>query len=367
MGSDDRQALLEARVAELERWWEQIEAIAERVSRAFPAVRPRYPGSGRRRGGREEVVLLQISDTQCGAKVSRDETGGLSEYGEATFLSRMERYKETVHVLVNEVIRSSVPVHNCVVVLGGDFIEGELIFRGQQMHIDQPWAAQVFTAVHELAGLIHYLSGMFDRVRVETVDGNHGQVYGSTLNLDFLAYLFMRQLLVKQRNVEWRISTGHMNAFEIGPEMFSHAENLHPRTYLAIHGDQIRMNTGTPYYGLDRAYGKYLQLLGRPIETMLVGHFHTAGVGPDQSWAINGSWPGGSGYSISTLRAASRPQQWMWTVHAEVGVTSLRPIYLTDRAALAAQREQLTPIAGPYHADPNHWTNAEQVAMAVEG
>ena len=287
MRKADQVELLERRVEDLEAWWEQIEEIAGRVARKFPYQKPRYP---LRRGKThaEEVVVLQISDTQCGTRITRDETGGIEEYNQEVFLARLAVYKQRLHVVINEVLRKAVPIRNCVVVLGGDFIEGELIYRGQQMHTDQPLATQVFQTVHELAGLLQFLAGMFDHVRVETVDGNHGDIYGSTLNVDFLCYLFMREVLAHQTNIDWRISTGHMNVFQVGPELFAEPGAYRPRTFLSIHGDAVKSSHGTPYYGLDRAYAKYLDALQTHIDMMFVAHFHRAGLGPDLTWAVNG-------------------------------------------------------------------------------
>jgi len=347
MRKDDQVALPERRVEDLEAWWGQIAQIAGSVSRRFPYMPPKWPHR-RRNSNLEEVVILQISDTQCGSRITREETGGIEEYDESVFLRRMLAYQERVAIIVNDVLRSALPVHNCVVVLGGDFIEGELVYRGQQMHVDEPWATQIFRTVHDLAALLQFIAGMFDHVRVETVDGNHGAVYGATLNIDFLCYLFMREILRDQRNIDWRISTGHMNVFEVGPASYNAPRDYPPRTFLAVHGDAIRSSHGTPYCGLDRAYGNYLNALQRHIDTMLVGHFHRAGFGPDLSWAVNGSWPGASGYSLEALRSSCRPQQWLWTCHQGVGITSVRPIYLAARGAPCGSDEQLTPTAPDY-------------------
>ena len=86
---------------------------------------PPKPAASRKR--REEVALLHVTDTQIG-KVTES-------YNVATADSRLMLLADKVRTIV-EMRRTSSKVDELVLVLGGDMVEGENIFPGQQFEIE---------------------------------------------------------------------------------------------------------------------------------------------------------------------------------------------------------------------------------------
>lgn len=336
--------VLRKRLEQSEDWWAQLQAVAARVG-TWPHVEPKYVSFRDNEHDMEEVVLLFLSDTQCGQRVRAAETSGIEEYNLDVFRQRVERYKAAVYAIVEDVMRRAHPVHNCVVLLGGDMVEGEGIFPNQQAKIDLLAMEQWVTCAGELARLLQWIAGLFDEVTVQGVPGNHGSVKGTTLNLDQCVYILLRQMLAAQENIVWNLATSDVNAFLMGPELFRHQRpECVPTTCVLVHGNEIRSQLGTPNYAATRAQGQYGNLLLEHVGTLFLGHHHRAAIGENQSWCINGSWPGATDYSIARMRSASRPQQWLWTYHQEVGWTSHRAIYLAERKRLEATDGQLTSI-----------------------
>lgn len=323
---------LSKRVKHLESYYAHLDMIVRKAAGEFPYIKPKYPTPRTPKESWEEFVVLNVSDAQLGELIRTEETGGLETYTYEVFLRRKQHWEERVNLIVNEVLRRSIPIHNGGMILGGDIGEGENVYKGQQAHVEFLLNDQIVKSILATAHMIQFAAGLFDTFYVWAVAGNHGVVEPTTLSLDLVVYIMVRALLSKQENIQWSIAPNSFNLFQIGPAQFRHASHHPPKHQLAIHGNNLRSTLGTPNYAADKAFARYSTMLNVVLDHLWAHHHHRLHIG--QNWSINGAFPSGSDYSIDKMQGCARPGQLMRTMHQEVGTTSWRVIHLDDEPRL---------------------------------
>ena len=94
---------------------------ARDAARAVPNPRTLTPSKDKRKG-KAEVALVHATDWQLGKKTV--------SFGVSTLSARMEQFTEKIFELT-EIQRAHHPVKECVLLFGGDMVEGIGIFPGQ--------------------------------------------------------------------------------------------------------------------------------------------------------------------------------------------------------------------------------------------
>jgi hypothetical protein len=301
------------------------EAIKSSVIRQKP-VAPSYPKPKHAKKIDEETIILLLGDTQIGALVNPPDTMGLETYNWDIFVKRIGKYQSALDRIVNDILRTSYPVNDCIVIFLGDMVEGESIFKDQPFRLDRLGLDQVFEGGNQLAGLLSYIASMFRKVTVKCVSGNHGRVKGqSTLDMDYMLYRFMAMMLNDQPNMEFHISPSDIHGFSLPGE--DHMWNL-----LAMHGHGIPMHHSLPFYGLEKKVGRVTDITKVIWDYVFIGHFHTDAEVPHA--ILNGSWVGGTEFTINKLTAVNRPIQRLFSFHPGKGLTHSYPVYLGKRPKL---------------------------------
>lgn len=289
----------------------------------FPAVPAAYQNPTSDYKNDEELCFLPISDTQIGSCVLPERLGGLAHYNWDVFLHRIEEYKRGVNSIVNEHLRLSYPINTAVVMLLGDLIENEVTFPNQMAHIDLDLTSQIFNGALQIAELIRWLAAQFKHVRVLAIPGNHGNVKGTTMNADYIAYIMMAQALAAQPNVEFMVSETYYLGFYIDKNQDYLDFKGHDRVwnFLMTHGHQAKSYNSLPFYSLERLVRRYSSMTGILWDKLFVGHHHQDVPGPRNAWAINGSWVGGTEYSQEKMQGNDQPCQRIWGFHPKRGLT----------------------------------------------
>jgi len=327
-------SLLEKRCKSLMATYSQIDDCLKCLE-PFPNVVPHYPKMPD--SCDEEIVIADISDTQIGQAVLGSETGGLETYNFDVFKERAEVYKAGFTKIVNTYIRGTVPVKTCIVILGGDIVEGETVYPLQHTRLDKYLLEQAFEGADVIADMLLHMAGMFDLLWVIPIWGNHGKVKNTTLNMDTLAYMLIQRRLAHQTNIKMEISVPHFAMGYIDPSMniISHERNDWPTwSFGAIHGDNIMGYQGIPAYGINRAVLKYQDMTKVSCDAFFIHHFHERTVLGAGKAYVNGSWIGGTEYSTAKMQGAARPMQQLFTWHPWQHITSERSIYLAPQPGL---------------------------------
>ena len=277
------------------------------VGRAGVVARP---GRDRRRS--PEVALLHLTDWQLGKDTGEFNT---------------EIAKQRVHTVVRKTIklaeiqRADHPVRECVVMLGGDLLEGVSIFPGQAYEVDSTAFTQVFEAARLVEEVILTLLGAFESVTVHDVAGNHGRIgrkgdMPRGDNLDRIVCKIARDRLTGQSRLAWEETDGWYRIVEIGAYRA-----------MLVHGDQIKSFGGNvPAYGVMRKANAWQAgAIPESFHDLWLGHMHQPMVLQMAHGGLVRMTPSiesGSAYAREFMGAHGKPGQRLCFVSPERGIVT---------------------------------------------
>jgi len=164
--------------------------------------------------------------------------------------------------------------------------------------------------------------------------GNHGQERFTTNNNDIMCYQWIQALLKEQESIYINVSPARFNAFTLGPQHgpldFGDIDKTYE--YLLLHGQEAKRYMGFPWYGVDRAIQRSNRMVGMVYRRAFLGHHHQAAAAP--GWVANGSWPGGTEFSIGEMQGCARPSQQFLSFAPEYGVGWNLELYMDDAPKL---------------------------------
>ena len=269
-----------------------------------------------------EVPVLFTSDFQWGEVVKEKEIDGINEYNQQIATQRYQR-------LIDKTI-SLYPKKGTGLILlrGGDSISGEIHDELSRTNDQQIVPAIVNLAEVEIEG-IRRLKQHFGRIMVISVPGNHGRSTIKpiakgyvTTNYDTLVTMFITQRFAKDEWISFYTPVSGDAYFTVFGYKF-----------LLTHGDRIGGKGGQGFIGpiapiskgVVKTRQQYLQM-GRPIDYVLLGHYHTPFILPNA--IANGTLVGFNEYAKGLRIEPQPPSQWFFTVNSRYGVNLTRLIYV---------------------------------------
>ena len=227
---------------------------------------------------------------------------------------RMAQMVDKVMALT-DIQRAHHPVNDCVLVLGGDMVEGLTVFPGQQYEIEAHLFEQLFSVASIIEQCVHTLAGHFRKVHVVCEYGNHGRIgrkgdMPSSDNVDRMAYKIASERCAHLKHVTWQQSADWYQIATIGNYKL-----------LVVHGDEIPSFGGqTPSYSILRKCNAWATFM--EFDDAILGHFHT----PINLTMANGGriWVTGSPesdnqYAKSFVAAVGKPSQRLMFVDPDKG------------------------------------------------
>ena len=241
---------------------ELVEAVYGAAKEAALAVKPVKvkPPTKDTRKGKPEVALIHCTDWQLGKRTV--------SYGSETCAQRIDRFIEKA-LHITDIQRKHHPVRECVLLFGGDMVEGAQIFPGQSYEIDATLYQQLFETSRIIAQAVTTLASHFELVNVVCEYGNHGRIgrYGEMPrgdNIDRMAYEIARQQ-VGHLTGQWQSSDQWYQIFHVGNY-----------TGLLVHGDEIKSFGGnTPAFGILRKVNAWAGGVIEQFNDCYMGHWHT--------------------------------------------------------------------------------------------
>lgn len=234
-----------------------IEAVYEAAANSLLSTpRPKIiPPLKDSRKSKPEVALVHLTDWQAGKKTV--------SYDIPTLSSRIEEMIKKV-LSLTEIQRAHHPVKECVVMLGGDMVEGVGIFPGQQYEIGAHLYEQMFEVVRIIEGAIRSLAQSFEKVTVVCEFGNHGRLgkkgeMPAGDNIDRMAYQIAANNCKDIKHVKWQMSDDWYQIFHIGNYKV-----------LLVHGDEIGS-----FGNILRKVSAWSTGVVEPFDDCYMGHFHT--------------------------------------------------------------------------------------------
>ncbi len=119
-------------------------------------------------------------------------------------------------------------------------------------------------------------------------------------------------------------------SFEI-PDSFTAMVKLRGKNFVLNHGDDVRGSMGLPWYGIERRTRRLVGLgavTGDIPNYFCYGHFHTHTTQQHTTGevVVNGSWPATDEYAIEQLGAVGEPNQVLFGIHENHGMTWRLPV-----------------------------------------
>ena len=210
----------------------------------------------------KEVALWHLTDWQ-GAKRT-------TSYDSQIMRDRVFRFIEKAHA-ITEIQRADHPVDSCVIMLGGDMVEGLFNFPTQPFEIDATLFEQYVSVSRLLVETVTQALSIYSDITVVAEWGNHGRI-GSRRdavprsdNIDRMCYELARQLLAGDNRVTWQDCPEDVQRVEIG--------NYRA---LLIHGDEIgRGGFASPMTIVQHMNRWRSGSYSWEFRDVYVGHYHT--------------------------------------------------------------------------------------------
>lgn len=320
---DLRQALARSQRAELKakrKNADLVEAMYGAVKDSIIAsnpVRLVAPPKDKRKA-RGEVCLIHLTDWQAGKKTV--------SYGLSSLRGRIELMTQKVMQLT-DMQRAHHPVRECVLMLGGDMVEGIGIFPGQSFEIEADLFQQLFEVVGIIESTVLSLCQYFDKVHVVCEYGNHGRIgrkgdMPNSDNIDRIAYRIAGDKLCGVHNLTWQESDNWYQMVEIG----------NYRAML-VHGDEINSYGGNvPAFGILRKCNAWATGVVEEFNDVYMGHFHTPmtlTMANSGRVFVTGSPESHNEYARVFVAAVGKPSQRLHYVDGDKGrVTAEYTIWL---------------------------------------
>lgn len=297
-----------------------VEAVYKAASDALLAKTPLKikPPKKDTRKGKAEVALIHLTDWQAGKKTV--------SYGLQTLAERIQLMVDKSLQLTN-IQRAHHPVRDCVVLLGGDMVEGIGIFPGQAYEVEAHLFEQLFEVVQIIERTVHELAANFENVKVVCEFGNHGRLgrkgdMPGGDNIDRMAYRIAMDNCAHLKNVTWQMSGDWYQMVEVGAYKA-----------MLVHGDEINSYGGNvPAFGILRKCNAWATGVVEEFQDVYMGHFHTPmslTMANGGRVFVSGSPESHNEYARVFVAAVGKPSQRLHFIDPEKGrVTAEYTIWL---------------------------------------
>jgi len=304
-----------------------IEVIEEKLVPLKPGKTPTF--SNRPEAVQETAVLI-LSDGHHDQVVHPDEVGGLERYNFDISCRRAETLTDATIKFCTRTL-SGYQFDRLVILSLGDSTSGLIHDAERKSHFRNQFKnCLAIGALH--AGIVRDLAAHFPQVDVVCVSGNHGRCTdtkefsgGSHNNWDYMVSKTAAAYCASLPNVQWLI-----------PDAFSTVVPIHGYRFHISHGDDIAGNSGNPWTGLRKRHERHAgihrganQSVGE-VDAYIIGHHHTRGIvnGNGVAFICNGAWLRTDPYAYIKLGVAGPPEQILFGVHPQRGITWQLPINL---------------------------------------
>lgn len=295
---------------------ELVEAVitsARASSQAQPPL-PRLVKYAPKAGVTPHAALLHTTDWQGGKETV--------DFNLDVLESRLMRMMDISALLT---ARHANPVNECVLLLGGDMIEGITIFPTQPFEVHAGLYDQLFAVVRMIRLVIDRALTIWPTVRVVAKWGNHGRIgrFGElpdTENLDRMAYRVAWERYEHDPRVTWDVdNVDYVQQFQVGNYR---AALLHGNEFNRSFSAQRITNKVTAWQTIYEFGDVYL------------GHFHRSdcyGLPNGSKVYLTGSPESSNAYAADQLAATGAPSQRLHFIDPERGrATSEHTIWLDD-------------------------------------
>jgi len=256
----------------------------------------------------EEELVILLSDCHIGHKTR--------SFNSKVFKKRLARYFRAIEIIM-EIQRSAIPIKICNVFILGDIVHNDLLGRYVTLdELESPVIDQfINVAVPEVSNFLMSLTGLFEKVNVYGIRGNHGIVHkyaGLSTNWDYVIYKFIETRLSQQKRISFDF-----------PKDFFKIVRIQNHNFLLVHGDQIPMHLTLPWYGTTTRAMRWQGSMPKRFEYLCLGHIHHPSIVAWNEMEIiqNGCFVTDDEWLRKTLGLKSEAKQIIFGVHPRVGIS----------------------------------------------
>lgn len=303
--------------------FETMKAFIHECKRYQPKV-PKWTIEAPKKGAMGTPVLV-VSDWHWGETVSASQMNGVNAYNKQIATVRMKRmFSKSVELWTHYI---KTPVYDRFVMpMLGDMLSGNIHEELTETNWDQIFPCSWHLAEQLIAG-IDLLLDSFGRLYIPCVVGNHGRIHKKP------RYKF-RQI----DSYEWNLYHILARHYRLDDRVFFDiadssqlAFDIYQTKFVASHGDEYRGGGGisgswSPIVRGDAKQRVQAMAIAKPYQYRLIGHWHIRE--EVQDVRKNGS---GKGFDEMALQEGYKfqlPQQDMFLVHQQMGITFEAPVYL---------------------------------------
>lgn len=290
--------------------------------------------SARLPAGSPGTPMTLWSDWHWDEVVRAEEVGGVNDFNPEIAAARLRRLVTHTIDLLDDYAGVQPDYQGIVVCLGGDIMSGTIHDELRETNA-RPWSLALADVRDNILTAMETLVDRFGQVFVPCVVGNHGRTTARP-----------RAKGRVYENIEWNLYN-QLELYFRGDERFTfHVPgetdayfSVHGHRFLLTHGDSLGVKGGDGIIGplgpIARGVvkvGVSERQIGRDIDTVLMGHWHTYQPRGDAvPCIVNGTLKGYDEFARLFLRARyARPSQALWLVAPKHGIAAQWPVYLDD-------------------------------------
>jgi hypothetical protein len=289
---------------------------------------PKWTVKSPKTGARHGTICLMLSDLHLDEVVRSENVGGLNVYNRRIAEDRLQHtFEQAASLPVS--YAGGISFDGIVCFLGGDILTGDIHDELKETNESTPMESVVHW-VPRLAAGITLLADTYGRVHVPCVDGNHDR------NGKDYRYKRRPQSAVSWVLYHWladQLSSDRRITFEVSASTECRVP-VYGTSFLLRHGDGWTGGSGNvgpvgPVRSANLRLMRREMASGSTHDWLVVGHWHTymQGLG----LIMNGSLKGYDEYAFDKLFDYEPPQQALWVVTPEHGVTLSMPIFCSPK------------------------------------
>lgn len=313
----------QAKLDELQRTLDLVDTVEQ--SRLDP---PKWLAKPKSKTGHRATLALLLSDTHFDEVVEPGEIHDLNRYDRKIAELRLQAWAQN-SVKVARHHLAGVNFDGVVLMLGGDMFSGDIHEELKETNADSILGSLLHWS-EQLAAAIDLLVDTFGKVHVPVVPGNHGRTsrkprakLRARTNYDWLLGKLLERHYQPDKRVSFQIGDSADQQFDV----YGHGQ-------LLTHGDQTRGGGGIggiypPIMRLRARKAQRAMAIGRPFETLWMGHWHQLLTTPNL--IVNGSLKGYDEYAAISNFEFEPPRQAFALITPEHGITVQCPVFCADR------------------------------------
>jgi hypothetical protein len=267
--------------------------------------------------GKEIFPVIQLSDWQIGEVIDGK---AIENFGNFNWDIAQERIFEIVDSMLQwiHVQRTAYQLKECHVFLQGDFISGD-IHEGLSLTNEFPLPVQAVKAGKLQGEVLRRIGSHFNTLVVwRCAMDNHARLTkkiqfkeGALNNMNQVVYAMAEARMERMTNLYW----------QGGNEMKLLAKVGKRHRFLIEHGNHVKAYMGTPYYSLEREFGREASkrmMTAKGFHFQAVGHWHVPAIIAEKIF-VNGCLTGTTELDHSVGRNAE-PAQVAMMVNPNRGI-----------------------------------------------